>query len=119
MAYHRHGGAATKGFAPHNLTVEEKRALYHARYPVLLDMRLPSRWRLSMGGVGIPPVPIPNRTRWWEEIHIHCATLTEEERTSLQWDSRNDDTWQMFFQQRRELELAQHDGGVIPPPQKN
>jgi hypothetical protein len=57
--------------------------------------------------------------RWWEEIHTHCVTLTEEERTSLQWDSRNDDTWQMFFQQRQELELAQHDGGVIPPPQKN
>jgi hypothetical protein len=82
MAYRRAGGAVANGFTPHNLTVEEARALHHARYPALTDMWLPSRWQLSAGGDGIPPVPMPHKTRWWDEIHSHHATSTVEERAS-------------------------------------
>jgi hypothetical protein len=85
------------GFAPHNLTVEEARTLHYACYLTPLDMRLPTGWRLSVGGVGIPPICLAHRTRWWEEIHANHATLTKEERASPQWDPLNDLAWEAFF----------------------
>jgi hypothetical protein len=97
IAYCRQRGATANGFAPHNLTVEEARTLHYACYLTPLDMRLPTGWRLSVGGVGIPPICLAHRTRWWEEIHANRATLTEEERASPQWDPLNDLAWEAFF----------------------
>jgi hypothetical protein len=71
MAYHREGGAAGNSFVPQNLTVEEATTLYHTCYQELPDMRLPSGWWLSVGGIGIPHVLAAHVTRWWEEIHAH------------------------------------------------
>jgi hypothetical protein len=90
MAYRRHVGVATNGFAPRNLTVEEVRTLHHVGYPAPPDMRLPSRWQLSASGVSILSVPVPHGTWWWEEIYTHRTTLTAEERASPPWDPLNE-----------------------------
>jgi hypothetical protein len=50
MAYRHAGGTAANGFAPHNLTVKEARALHHARYPASPHMRLPSGWHQNSTG---------------------------------------------------------------------
>jgi hypothetical protein len=84
--------AAANGFAPRNIIVEEAHVLYHACYLAPPDMRLPSEWRLSRCGIGIPPIPVSHGTRRWEDIHAHRATLTAEERTCTQLDLRIENT---------------------------
>jgi hypothetical protein len=69
MAYWCEGGAVVDAFMPHNLTVKEAWAIYHARYPGSSDMKLPSGWRLSTCSIDIPPMPVTHENMWWGEIH--------------------------------------------------
>ncbi|KAE8792067.1 Homeobox protein KNOX3 [Hordeum vulgare] len=48
-------GAAVNGFGRRHQHESEARFLYEADYPVPPDMRVPSSWRLSAGGVLVPP----------------------------------------------------------------
>ena len=58
MAEHFPGdGAAANGFGRRHLHEEEARLLYEADYPAPPDMRVPGSWKLSAGGVLMPPVP--------------------------------------------------------------
>jgi hypothetical protein len=50
-------GAANNGFGRHSLHQWEGRLLYATGYPAPPDFRVPGGWRLSAGGVPIPPPP--------------------------------------------------------------
>ncbi|KAE8791610.1 Homeobox protein KNOX3 [Hordeum vulgare] len=50
-------GAAASGFGRCHLHEPEARLLYEADYPAPPDMRVPGSWRLSVGGVSVPPPP--------------------------------------------------------------
>ncbi|KAE8819506.1 formin-like protein 14 [Hordeum vulgare] len=49
--------AAANGFGRHHLHESEARLLYEADYPAPPDMRMTGSWRLSVGGVTVPPPP--------------------------------------------------------------
>jgi hypothetical protein len=51
-------GAANNGFGQCSLHQWEGRLLYMAGYPAPPDFRAPEGWRLSAGGVLIPPPPV-------------------------------------------------------------
>ena len=58
MAEHFPGdGAAVNGFGRRHLHKGEARLLFEAEYPVPPDMRVPGAWRISAGGVPVPPPP--------------------------------------------------------------
>jgi hypothetical protein len=50
-------GAANNGFGRRSLHQWEGRLLYAAGYPARPDFCAPGDWRLSAGGVPIPPPP--------------------------------------------------------------
>ena len=50
-------GAAANGFGCRHNQEPEARLLYEAEYPAPPDMRVPGAWRLSAGGIPVPPVP--------------------------------------------------------------
>ena len=50
-------GAAANGFGRRYLHEDEARLLYEAEYLVPPDMRVPGAWRISAGGVPVPPPP--------------------------------------------------------------
>jgi hypothetical protein len=50
-------GAANNGFGRRSLHQWEGRRLYAVGYPAPLDFRAPGGWRLSAGGIPIPPSP--------------------------------------------------------------
>jgi hypothetical protein len=50
-------GHEANGFGRRYLHEWEACPLYEARYMALPDFRLPGTWRLSAGGIPIPPVP--------------------------------------------------------------
>jgi hypothetical protein len=51
-------GAANNGFGQRSLHQWEGRLLYMAGYPVPPNFRTPRGWRLSVGGILIPPPPV-------------------------------------------------------------
>jgi hypothetical protein len=51
-------GATNNGFGRRSLHQWEGRLLYMAGYPAPPDFRAPGGWRLSAGGVPIPPPPV-------------------------------------------------------------
>ena len=50
-------GAAANVFGRRHLHEDEARLLYEAEYPVPPDMWVPRAWRISAGGVPVPPPP--------------------------------------------------------------
>jgi hypothetical protein len=56
-SYGSDNGAANNGFGRRSLHQWEGRLLYVAGYPAPPDFCAPGGWRLSVGGVPIPPPP--------------------------------------------------------------
>ncbi|KAE8767805.1 hypothetical protein D1007_60794 [Hordeum vulgare] len=50
-------GATVNGFDRRHLREDEARLLYEEDYSTPPDMRVPGSWRLSVGGVPVPPPP--------------------------------------------------------------
>lgn len=73
-------GAAANGFGRRSLHEWEARLLHEAGYMALPDMRCPSgEWRLSAGGIPIPPVPrgVDGRAaicRFWNLLSAGAAS---------------------------------------------
>jgi hypothetical protein len=79
------------------------------------DFRCPGTWRLSAGGIPIPPVP--HGTARQVAIHRHYwEVLTPEERNDPLWDPDNKDHWTTFFTERRLAELALYEGTTLRRP---
>jgi hypothetical protein len=89
-------GHEANGFDRRYLHEHEARALYEAWYMAPPDFRLPGTWRLSAGGIPIPPVP--HGMAWQAAIHRHYyEVLMPEERNDPLRDLDSDDHWMAFF----------------------
>ncbi|KAK1616134.1 hypothetical protein QYE76_021651 [Lolium multiflorum] len=107
--------AAANGFRRCSLTVAEAWALYHTRYPVPLDMRLPSSsgWKMVVNGIGVPPPPKPGTDQWRDGIKARRAQLSAEERLDPTWAANNnDDWWKAYFKAKYDVEMHNNDGLV-------
>ena len=98
-------GAANNGFGRRSLHQWEGRLLHAVGYPALLDFRAPGGWRLSVGGVPIPPPPV-GRAALEAEIDAVLVTLSDEQRAEERFWPDNYEAWTQFFRQRYERELA-------------
>ena len=104
--------AAANGFGRRFLHPEEARMLYEAGYPTPPDMRVPGEWRLSAGGVPVPPPPEgADRVYAIQDV---LAGLSEEQAADTRWDPANSVFWTAYFQKRhrRELEDTNNNGPV-------
>jgi hypothetical protein len=103
-------GHEANGFGRRYLHEWEARLLYEARYMAPPDFWCPGTWRLSAGGIPIPPVP--HGAARQAAVHRHYyEVLTPEERNNPQWDPYNVDHWTAFFTEHRLAELAHYLSG--------
>ena len=100
------------------LTLEETEALCASNYPCPPGYWPPAGWMLSAGGVPVPPVPQGSARQAAITNHFYHE-LTPEQRMDPQWDPDNYDTWNAFFANRRERELARYEGDGPPPVNHN
>jgi hypothetical protein len=111
-------GAVANGFGRLWIHVHEAQALWQCGYPVLPGFRLPSGWKLSTGGLPVPPIPTGS-TRQAAIYDHYWGTLTAEEHNDPQWDPDNRHAWSAFFARQREDCLAAYDGPGPPPENFN
>jgi hypothetical protein len=110
--------AAANGFGRGSLTVPEAWALYHARYPVPPDMRLPSSggWKMAVNGIGVPPPPKPGTDQGRDAIKARRAQLAAEERLDPTWAvDDNDAWWTTYFKAKYDVEMYSTDNLVGGP----
>jgi hypothetical protein len=81
-------GAANNGFGRRSLHQWEARLLQMAGYPAPPDFRAPGGWRLSAGGVQIPPPPVGGDALD-AEIDAVIETLSDEQRTEPRFFPEN------------------------------
>jgi hypothetical protein len=74
----------------------DARLLYEANYPAPPDFRGPPSWRLSVGGVYIPPPPVGDVVLE-EEIQLALAVMTNEERALPERYPENLAAWDAYF----------------------
>ncbi|KAK1604256.1 hypothetical protein QYE76_027929 [Lolium multiflorum] len=111
-------GAANNGFGRRSLHQWEGRLLHAAGYPAPSDFHALGGWRLSVGGVPIPPLPI-GRAALEAVIDAVLVTLSDEQRAELRFYTDNYEAWKDFFRQRYERELAAYDDPPPPPARNN
>jgi hypothetical protein len=81
------------------------------------DFRAPGGWRLSAGGIPIPPS--------WTGAALDAAidevleTMSDEQRADPHFYLDNREAWTAFFRHRYERELAAYDGPPPPPARNN
>ncbi|KAE8779540.1 Homeobox protein KNOX3 [Hordeum vulgare] len=92
------GGAAANGFGRRHLREDEARLLYEVDYLALPDMRVPGSWRLSAGGVPVPPPPTRADRR--AEIARIWSGLPESSRNLSQYAPNNNAMWTTYFDRR-------------------
>jgi hypothetical protein len=96
-------GAANNGFGRCSLHQWEGHLLYMAGYSAPPDFRVRRGWRLSTGGVPIPPPPVgASLDTAIEEV---LETMSDEPR----FYPDNYHAWTAFFRRRYERELASYD----------
>jgi hypothetical protein len=88
-----------------------------AGYTAPLDFRAPGGWRLSVGGVPIPPPPQGDALV--SEVEPVLATMSDEQRAELRFFLENYEVWMHFFRDRYDRELAAYDGPPPPPACNN
>ena len=68
-----------------NLTLEEAEELAHFSIPAAPDVRLSSRWRPSVDGVPVAPVPDVGTLNFARAVGLYRARLSLEERADPQY----------------------------------
>ncbi|KAI4990298.1 hypothetical protein ZWY2020_038661 [Hordeum vulgare] len=96
--------AATSGFGRRHLHEDEARLLYEADYLAPPDMRVPGSWRISAGGVPVPPSP--TRADRWAEIARIWLGLPESSRNLPRYGPDSNAPWTMYFDRRHADQLA-------------
>ena len=92
-------GVAVNGFGRRSLHEWEAYLLFEVNKPAPPDMRAPGRWKLSAGGVPIPPLPdvtVP-ANYLADEVARMWASLTEEQRALPQYAAGNHEAWATYF----------------------
>jgi hypothetical protein len=69
----------------------------------------PPDWRLSAEGAPVHLDP-QGAARHVAITHHYYAELTHEQRMDRHWDPDTNETWNAFFANRRETELASYEG---------
>jgi hypothetical protein len=110
-------GAANNGFGRRSLHQWEGRLLYAAGHPAPPDFRVPGGWRLSAGGIPIPPPPTGAALD--AAIDEIIEGMSDEQRADLRFYPDNYPTWNSFFRRRYERKLAAYDGPPPPPARNN
>jgi hypothetical protein len=88
-------GAANNGFGRRFLHQWEGRLLYVAGYPAPPDFRAPGGWRLSAGGIPIPPPP--QGAALDTAIDEILEGMSDEQRANPRFYPDNYPAWNMFF----------------------
>lgn len=101
-------GAAANGFGRRHLHEAEARLLYEADYPAPPDMRVPGSWRLSAGGVPVPPPPSGADRR--AEIARIRSSLPEQARQQPRYAPDSHTLWTAYFDRRHADQLASTNG---------
>jgi hypothetical protein len=109
--------ASNNGFGRRSLHQWEGRLLHAAGYMAPMDFRAPGGWRLSAGGITIPPPPMG--TALEAAIDEVLETMSDEQRTDPRFYPDNLVAWTAFFRRRYERELAAYDGPPPPPARNN
>jgi hypothetical protein len=81
------------------------------------DFRAPGGWRLSAGGIPIPPPPTGAALD--AAIDEVLETMSDEQRAEPHFFPDNREAWTAFFRRRYERELAAYDGPPPPPARNN
>jgi hypothetical protein len=110
-------GVANNSFGRCSLHQWEGRLLYTAGYPAPPDFRAPGGWRLSAGGVPIPPPP--QGAALDAAIDEILEGMSDEQRADPRFYPDNYPAWNVFFWRRYECELAAYDGPPPPPVRNN
>jgi hypothetical protein len=92
------GGAANNGFGRRSLHQWEGRLLYAAGYMAPLDFHAPGAWRLSAGGIPIPPPPTGAALD--AAIDEVIETMSDEQRADPRFYPDNREMWTAFFRRR-------------------
>ena len=81
----------------------------------------PTGWRLSDGGVPVPPLPnaVAKPTYFAEEVEVARATLTDDERSLPQYAGGNHAAWAAYFQHRQQQRLASTNDAPVVGGVKN
>jgi hypothetical protein len=108
---------ANNGFGRRSLHQWEGRLLYAAGYPASPDFRAPGGWRLSAGGIPIPPPPTGAALD--AAIDEIIEGMSDEQRAEPRFYPDNYPAWNAFFRRRYERELAAYDGPPPPPARNN
>jgi hypothetical protein len=88
-----------------------------AGYPAPPDFRAPGGWRLSAGGIPIPPPPTGAALN--AAIDEVIETMSDEQRADPRFYPDNWQAWTAFFRRRYERELAAYDSPPPPPARNN
>ena len=108
-------GAAANGFGRRHLHEDEARLLFEAEYPVPPDMQVPGAWRISAGGVPVPPPPTGAARR--VEIARIRASLPRAAREGPRY-TPDSPLWEPYFR-RRHAEQLEATNGVMPSGRLN
>nr|XP_020157840.1 predicted GPI-anchored protein 58 [Aegilops tauschii subsp. strangulata] len=71
--------------ARRNPTLEEAEELSHFSIPAAPDVRLPSRWHLSVDGMPVAPVPDVGTPNFARAVGLYRAQLSPEEQADPQY----------------------------------
>jgi hypothetical protein len=110
-------GAANNGFGWRSLHQWEGRLLYAAGYPAPPDFRAPEGWRLSAGGVLMPPSLVGAALD--AAIDEVLEGMSDEQSAELRFYPDNYMAWTSFFRRRYERELSAYHGPPPPPACNN
>ncbi|KAE8787339.1 Homeobox protein KNOX3 [Hordeum vulgare] len=91
----RDDGAAANCFGRRHLHEDEAGLLYEADYPAPPDMRVLGSWRLSVGGVPVPPPPSGADPR--VEITRIRSSLPESSRNLPRYVPDTNTLWTAYF----------------------
>ena len=114
--------AAANGFGRRSLQSSEAWLLFEANILAPPDMRVrPTGWRLSNGGVPIPPVPdFDTRPGLFAaEVGRVWSSLTEEQRALPQYAADNHAACTNYFQRRQAQRLVSTNGAPVVGDIKN
>ncbi|KAK1610794.1 hypothetical protein QYE76_034467 [Lolium multiflorum] len=101
-----------------SLTHAEAKVLSAFNYPYPPGFLCPPGWSLSAGGVPIFPGP-QAASRRATVTHHYYVELTLEQLMDRRWDPDYATTWDAFFANRHDMELARYEGDGPPPVDNN